>query len=182
MKFEKLGTGHGGWVVPVDLINADTVCYCGGVGEDISFDLTLIERFGCTVHALGPTPRAITFVEKTAPLEKFQFCPWGLSDEETTLKYFEPAAPPHVSHSVVNLQGTDRYFEASCKPVSSIAEDLGHTKIGLIKIDTARSRVRGDRRHYSAWHNTGRYVCGFRSALFAAASILGDEGACGSRA
>ncbi len=135
MKLEKLGTEYGGWVVPVDRINADTVCYCGGVGEDISFDLALIERFGCTVHAFDPTPRAITFVEKTAPPAKFQFYPWGLWDEETTLKFFEPADPSHVSHSVVNLQGTDRYFEAPCKPVSGIAEEFGHAKIGLIKID-----------------------------------------------
>lgn len=135
IKLEKLGTEYGGWVVPVDRINADTVCYCGGVGEDISFDLALIERFGCDVFAFDPTPRAITFVEKIAPPAKFQFHPWGLWDEETNLKFFEPADPAHVSHSVVNLQGTDRYFEAACKPISRIAEELGHTKIGLIKID-----------------------------------------------
>lgn len=135
MRLEKLGSDYGGWIVPLDRIGAGTVCYCGGVGEDISFDLKLIERFGCSVFAFDPTPRAIAFVEKSSPPAEFYFYPWGLWDVETTLKFFEPANPLHVSHSVVNLEGTDRYFEAACKPISSIAEELGHSEIGLIKID-----------------------------------------------
>jgi FkbM family methyltransferase len=132
---EKLGTDYGGWVIPVDHIRADTVCYCGGVGEDISFDLALIERFGCSVFAFDPTPRAIVFVEKSAPPEEFHFFPWGLWNREAVLKFYEPADPAHVSHSVVNLEGTSGYFEAACKPVSAIARELGHSAIGLLKID-----------------------------------------------
>jgi FkbM family methyltransferase len=135
MKLEKLGSDYGGWVVPVDRISASTVCYCGGVGEDITFDIKLIERFGCSVYAFDPTPRAIAFVEHSSPPGKFHFCPWGLWDTEATLKFFEPANPQHVSHSVVNLEGTNRYFEASCKPISHIVRELGHSHIGLIKID-----------------------------------------------
>ena len=40
--------------------------HSGGVGEDASFDLGIIERFGCSVFAFDPTPRAIAFAEPIA--------------------------------------------------------------------------------------------------------------------
>src|SRR3954453_24062721 len=44
---EKIGSGYGGWIVPTAKIDRDWTCYCAGVGEDITFDLGLISRFGC---------------------------------------------------------------------------------------------------------------------------------------
>lgn len=41
----RLGSKYGGWIVPATLVRPDSVCYCVGVGEDISFDLALIERW-----------------------------------------------------------------------------------------------------------------------------------------
>src|SRR5690606_25746429 len=55
---EKLGTRYGGWYVPSDLLNAQSICYCIGAGEDISFDIELINRFDCHVYTFDPTPRA----------------------------------------------------------------------------------------------------------------------------
>ena len=75
---EKLGSDYRGWVVPTDIIHPGMVCYRGGVGEDISFDLALINRFGCTVHVFDPTPRSIAYVDRFAPKENFYFYPFGL--------------------------------------------------------------------------------------------------------
>ena len=41
-----IGTEYGGWIVPVNLLGSRSICYCIGCGEDISFDLGLIEAFG----------------------------------------------------------------------------------------------------------------------------------------
>ena len=39
---ERLGTKYGGWFVPVDMrLNESSIVYSGGVGEDMSFDLSL---------------------------------------------------------------------------------------------------------------------------------------------
>jgi FkbM family methyltransferase len=133
---EKIGSGYGGWIVPAAHITADWVCYCGGVGEDITFDLGMIGRFGCEVHAFDPTPRAIAFVAPTVELEpRFVFHPVGLWSEDTVLRFFEPRNPAHVSHSVVNLQRTERYFEAPCRSIPSMMAELGHERIDLLKID-----------------------------------------------
>ena len=61
-KVERIGSDYGGCLVPRDFLTANSVCYCVGVGEDITFDLGLIDRFGCEVYAFDPTPRSIAFV------------------------------------------------------------------------------------------------------------------------
>ena len=133
---EKLGSAYGGWTVPVDLLSEDSVCYLAGVGEDITFDLALIERVGCEVYALDPTPRAALHVEThAAAVEKFHFLPVGLWSEETVLRFYAPADASHVSHSVTNLQGTTDYFEAACVPLSKLLKEHGHDHVDLLKMD-----------------------------------------------
>lgn len=136
LDLERIGTDYGGWIVPTALIRQDWICYLGGVGEDITFDLGLIERFGVAVFAFDPTPRAIEHSARVASGEPgFHFLPVGLWSEDTTLRFFAPKDPSHVSHSVVNLQRTSEYFEAPCRAVPSLMEELGHRSIDLLKLD-----------------------------------------------
>ena len=59
-KLLRLGTTYGGWIIPADAgLTADSICYCVGAGEDISFDCAGVERFHCQVRVIDPTPRAI---------------------------------------------------------------------------------------------------------------------------
>jgi FkbM family methyltransferase len=133
---EKIGTAYGGWIVPTALIGPAWRCYDGGVGEDASFDLGVIERFGCDVFAFDPTPRAIAYAEPIASREAhFQFRPVGLWSSDTVLKFYSPRDPAHVSHSVVNLQHTTEWFEAAVVSIPSIMAELGHTSIDLLKLD-----------------------------------------------
>src|SRR5205823_748224 len=75
----RIGTDYGGWTVPDGAIDASWVCYCGGVGYDVSFDLGLVERYGCVVHAFDPTPSAIRYAHEAAGHEeRLRFFPWGL--------------------------------------------------------------------------------------------------------
>lgn len=132
----RLGSKYGGWIVPSELVQADSVCYCVGVGEDISFDLALIERFQCEAYAFDPTPRAIEFVRRhTANLPRFHFYPVGVWHRDEQLRFYAPRNPTHVSHSVVNLQQTDTFFEAPCRSLASLMKELGHVRIDLLKLD-----------------------------------------------
>lgn len=136
LDLEKIGSDYGGWVVPTGWIDDTWVCYCGGVGEDITFDLGLIERFGCDVYAFDPTPRAIAHVAERASAEpRFHLRPVGLWSEDATLRFYAPRDPTHVSHSALNLQRTDDYFEAPCRSLPSLMRELGHDHIDLLKID-----------------------------------------------
>ena len=133
---QKIGTAYGGWIVPTRLLGPSSRCYCGGVGEDVSFDLGLIERFGCDVFAFDPTPRAIAYAEPIAKREaRFRFLPVGLWSSDTVLKFYQPKDPTHVSHSVVNLQRTNDWFEARTRTIASLMAELGHPSIDLLKLD-----------------------------------------------
>src|SRR5438128_8046789 len=54
------GLAYGRWTVPATL-DEQSVAYLAGIGRDITFDLSLIARFGCTVHAFDPVPESIDF-------------------------------------------------------------------------------------------------------------------------
>ncbi len=117
-------------------MNADWLCYCGGVGEDVTFDKGIIERFGLTIHAFDPTPRSAVFVEKHLGGEsRFTLHRVGLWNEDTVLRFYVPRKPMNVSHSVVNLQRTSEYFRGQVRSLPSMMKELGHDRIDLLKID-----------------------------------------------
>ena len=125
----------------MEAIEADWVCYTVGVGEDTSFDEELVAR-GCVVHAFDPTPRAIAHVGKRDIGGRFCFHPLGVWDEETELRFFAPANPEHVSHSIVNLQRTDQFFTAKVMPLPVLMRELGHDHVDLVKLDIEGAEYR----------------------------------------
>ena len=140
---KEIGTEYGGWVVPASLFNEDSICYCVGCGEDISFDTGLIDQFGCDVYGFDPTPRAIEHVRRVAGNNpKYHFLEIGLWDKEDTLKFFVPENPDHVSHSLLNLQKTEDYISAKVKRLFPLMEELGHHKLDLLKIDIEGAEYR----------------------------------------
>lgn len=132
----RLGSAYGGYVVPMRLPQPDWVCYSVGVGEDVSFDLELIRRVGCTVHAFDPTPRAVAYAERVAAGEpRFVFHPFGVWSEDAEVELFAPRDPAHVSHSIVNLQGTQQAIIAPVRRLRTAMEDLSHDHVDLLKLD-----------------------------------------------
>lgn len=134
---KKLGSEYGGWVIPMSVLSDSSVCYCVGVGEDITFDLALIDHFDCRVFAFDPTPRAALHVELHAKdVPNFHFYNVGVwREDQEGVRFYAPRDSRHVSHSIVNLQGTSDFFEAECKRLSSLMKDLGHRRIDLLKLD-----------------------------------------------
>lgn len=133
---EKLGSGYGGWFVPTGLLDNTSICYCAGCGEDISFDLELIDRFNCTVFSYDPTPRAVKYVtEKTTHIKNYHYYDIGLWDQDTNLKFYVPKNTGHVSLSALNLQNTNDYVELKVRRINGIMKDNGHKSIDLLKID-----------------------------------------------
>ena len=132
----RLGTIYGGWVIPSSLPKSNWTCYCAGVGEDVSFDLALIERYRCQVFAFDFTPRAIVYAEPIAVANpRFHFFPYGLWSSDTELTFWAPADPAHVSYSAMNLQGTTQSITAPVRSLSSMMRELGHDHIDLLKMD-----------------------------------------------
>ncbi|MBA4017513.1 MAG: hypothetical protein C0483_10105 [Pirellula sp.] len=133
---QEFGTSYGGWVIPTSIFNSNSVCYCVGCGEDITFDLGMIEHFQCDIHGFDPTPRAIKHVTRVAGNNpKYHLHEVGLWDKEDTLQFFVPKNPEHVSHSLLNLQKTEDCISVKVKRLSRLMEELGHQRLDLLKID-----------------------------------------------
>jgi FkbM family methyltransferase len=131
----RLGSEHGGWHIPATGVSADAVVYSGGLGEDASFDVELIRRFGCEVWVFDPTPRAVAYADSIAD-ERFRFLPVGLWSEDGSQAFFPPKDYAHVSHSIVNAQKTPSpAFEATCRSLPTLMAELGHGRIDLLKLD-----------------------------------------------
>jgi len=157
-RLKAFGIGEGAWKVPEGYLSSDSVCYSAGAGEDITFDVAIAHQFGCDVHLFDPTPRAIahfhnlrehalsgesmlvggtshTYPVDTHTLDRLHFHPFGVYGSEKTLRFYAPKNPSHVSHSVRNLQDTERFFEAKCKTIQSFMQQFGHDRLDLLKLD-----------------------------------------------
>ena len=131
-----LGSKYGGWVVPVGLLDSESVCYCGGCGEDISFDLELIKIFHCNVYAFDPAPRAVSYVNTIInDIPLYHFFDVGLWDCQDQLKFYATRNNDCASHSLLSIQRTEKYIKVDVKRLSQIMHENNHQKIDLLKID-----------------------------------------------
>jgi FkbM family methyltransferase len=158
LKLVKLGTDYAGWVVPASVLQRGNVALCVGAGEDVSFDVELNKK-GLDVYCLDPTPRVTEHIANImdaadggAPAsinhskvnfydlkgfdkKRFKFLNIGVWDKNTTARFYTPSDPNHVSHSLVNIQHTDNYFEAKCMTLNAICEQSKIEQVDILKID-----------------------------------------------
>src|SRR5665213_2766754 len=66
------------WTLRTGGLNQGSVVYSGGVGEDISFETTLVRRFGLSITLFDPSPPALGTVSR-ADMTNIEFVPQGLS-------------------------------------------------------------------------------------------------------
>ncbi len=130
---ERVGTAYGGWPVPLGLISNRSIVYSVGAGEDVSFDLGLVERCGCEVHSFDPTDGAARHVARTAHgrLAFHQVAVWT---HNGVLRMHRAADPAHIALSAVNLQRTRESVDVPCRTVESLRAELGHERIDLLKL------------------------------------------------
>jgi FkbM family methyltransferase len=132
--------GYGQWVIAQSPLGPDSVCYLAGTGTDISFDLGLIERFGCTVHAFDPVPAANQHVTEATQREpRLIFHPIGLWSTDKTLRFYEHTEPGYVSHSATNMHRTEQFFEAAGRSVESMMKELSNDHLDLLKLSVEGS-------------------------------------------
>ena len=126
---------YGGYRVPLGLLAANSVVYSVGVGEDIRFDLELIARFGCTVHAMDPVPRAAEHARRAGAGEpRFVFHQLAVWSRDETVTFHAPATEGHISHSAVNLFNTGVAFQAEARALRSLMHSWGHDHLDLLKV------------------------------------------------
>ncbi|MEO0356695.1 MAG: FkbM family methyltransferase [Pseudomonadota bacterium] len=170
--FKRLGSGACGWVFMDDPALYNSTIISAGLGEDASFDLEFAKRYNAKIIIVDPTPRATVHFgaiinhlgqKKTAEYSSTGTQPIAAYDlegvrsdqlvlvekalwnEPTTLKFFAPQNPDHVSHSAVNFQNNysddTPYLEVDAIPFGQLMADQGIVEVPLIKLDIEGAEV-----------------------------------------
>lgn len=132
-----------GWPVLRGSIDANSVIYSFGVGEDASFDLSLIREYGCRILAFDPTPKALEYVRREIDDERFEIYPLALADYNGTLDLFLPTKESHVSASLVVSERTKGgKFVTDCATLRELMTRNGHRQIDVLKVDIEGAEYR----------------------------------------
>lgn len=166
---EKLGTGYGGWQVPREMeLNENSIIYSAGVGEDVSFDVLLSEKYNSHIYLIDPTERAYThfcqvrdyytnkkwkftgdiqpdyygMMYKVKPnLEKMYYIKKGLWKERDILKFYKQTNEEYVSQSLIKNMFGENYTKVEVLSIKDLMEEKGHARVDLLKIDIEGAEV-----------------------------------------
>ena len=166
---ESLGTNYGGWSIPKDArLDNNSIIYSGGVGEDMSFDLKLEDKYNCKIFLIDPTERAIKHYEEVKEFyntklynfsgniqpdylyniidlhpnfDNYTYVNKGLYKEQTKLKFYKQSNPNYVSQSLVENMFSNEYDEVEVDSIKNIMKIYNHSKIDLLKLDIEGSEI-----------------------------------------
>jgi len=130
----------GGWWFTPEGLNESSIVYSLGVGDEIDFDLSIIDKYGVTVHGFDPTPNSIKMLDGFDLPVRFHFHPWAVTAQDGSLKFYprlkKDGSKSDVMYTmIVEEETVDDAIEVPAFSLSTIAEKLGHQKIDLLKMD-----------------------------------------------
>jgi FkbM family methyltransferase len=131
------GSPYGGFFVCPDILNNKSIVYSFGIGEEMSFDLELIEKHNCTVVGFDPTPKSIQWIANQNLLENFTFYPYGIAGESGVVEFFLPKNSEHVSGSIIHTTNVNKLesIKVEMKSIQDILRQLKHQRIDVVKMD-----------------------------------------------
>lgn len=131
------GNEHAGFYVCPDNLNENSIIYSFGIGEDISFDLALIENHNCSVFGFDPTPKSIEWIKKQKLPANFHFFEYGIGCISGSIDFYLPKNPEHVSGSIIiqSNVNTEKKIKVKMKSIFDIIKELEHEKIDILKLD-----------------------------------------------
>jgi FkbM family methyltransferase len=156
---------HSYWV-PEALLGPESVCYCIGAGEDISFDVELQTLYGCRVVIFDPTPYGIhhfedlrrhvaagtpfrtkaqhpyTYDVTAEQLARIAFVPVGVWDRKTVLTFHDPQQADYGSYSACLFTDSDKTVQAPVDRLSRLMAELGDAAVDLVKIEIEGAEYR----------------------------------------
>jgi FkbM family methyltransferase len=132
----ELGTAYGGWRIPDRAVGEGQICYCIGSGNDISFDLELIRRYGAVVRAVDPVEAYEPQVLAASGGDpRFTYRRAALAIRDGPIRMQTHHEPGSESLSAAGLYETDAWVEVDGRTIRSLMDEFGDDHIDLLKID-----------------------------------------------
>jgi FkbM family methyltransferase len=130
-------TGYGSWTICPEGITPKSIVYSVGVGDDISFEISLIRSFSLpTLFAFDPTPTAISWLSGQHVPDEFRLFQYAIAERDGTAKFFPHDNPDFVAHSLIPRKATaSQAVEVPLRTLPTVMLELGHDHIDLLKMD-----------------------------------------------
>jgi len=133
---EFLGTEYGGWSICPEKIRPGSILYSLGVGEDISFDLAMIDKYQVQIYAFDPTPVSIEWIRNQKLPEQFHFFDYGIASFDGTAMFYARKDAEQGTYSMLERRKRKTAgVEMSFRRLGTIMNELGHKKIDILKMD-----------------------------------------------
>jgi len=124
------------WSVDPRNIDENSIVYSFGVGDDISFDLSLINKYDLHIFAFDPTPKSVDWIMSQKLPKQFVLKNIGLADYDGKAKFNPPENPNHISATMLERPETKNdSYKVDVKTLASIMGELNHTHIDILKMD-----------------------------------------------
>ena len=130
----------GGWWFTAEHLNENSIVYSLGVGDEVDFDLSIIEKYGVEVFAFDPTPSSIDMLDHSKLPERFHFHPWAVTAEDGTLKFYPRLRKDGTKSDVMftmiaEEQTRNDVIEVPAYSLRTIVGKLQHDRIDILKMD-----------------------------------------------
>jgi FkbM family methyltransferase len=135
---ESHGSGTASYVLQPQGLNPTSVVYSFGVGNDISFDISLIQAYGVSVHAFDPTDNSARFLADSDLPAEYHFHQVALSDADGTAEFhaIRRPGPRYLPGTVLDVRDRNPGdLTVETLSLQTIMERLGHTEIDVLKMD-----------------------------------------------
>lgn len=137
MTFEMQGTQYGGWMLDLTKVPEGSTIISAGIGEDISFDLALINKKKCKIIAIDPTEKSHRFIERQSDLQNFSLIKKALTENDgDVIRLFRNRNPNHVSESVMPDHNAVNNFDSYlCETINLQSLFEKHSDVSVVKMD-----------------------------------------------
>lgn len=127
---------HGEWYLCPTPLTHESVVYSLGIGTDVTFDLSVIDRYGTHVFAFDPTPIATAWIRAQAVPPQFHAYEYGVADFDGIAAFERPEDPenPSFSYRGERTEGSGA-TRCQVRRLRTLMDTLGHTEIDVLKMD-----------------------------------------------
>jgi FkbM family methyltransferase len=143
------GNDYGGFYICPDMLTPppppqllkdcqmEIIVYSCGIGEDISFDTTIMNEYNCTIFAFDPTPKSIEWIKHQNLPKNFIFLPFGISNKTEKQLLHLSNTPLDISASIYihSYTSADNCAAVQMKSLEDIARENNHTYVDILKMD-----------------------------------------------
>ena len=161
-KMKQIGTKYGGYSIYENFTKDPIIISCG-VGEDVTFDVEMIDRYNAKILLIDPTPRAIKYYEmlklrfgengskkynESGRIDPFIYDMSKVHDKnllfenkaisktnDKKMELFYPLNNEHVSLSVNKKSPDQKKFIATTVNLDNIIKKFSFEKIDILKLD-----------------------------------------------